>query len=143
MSDDREQAIVDAHRRGDHQTAATAAPECYGREIYAFLVATMRDEAAASEAFSDFSEDMWKGLPKFSWKSSLRTWLYVIARNASTAYFRSPHNRRRRNVALSQVTEIAERIRTQTDAFLKTEAKDVPKTEESGNYVGFKIIDVK
>lgn len=124
MTEAREADIRSLHEAGEHQDAATQALELYGREIFAFLVATMRDETAASEAFSAFNEDMWKGLPTFSWQASLRTWLYVIARRCAAGYHRSPHHRRERNVALSQVSEVAERIRTQTLAYLKTEAKD-------------------
>src|SRR5207244_3963067 len=67
---------------GDAKGATTVALETYGPELYGFLHALARDDDLAAEAFATFSEDLWKGLVKFRWESSLRTWAYALARNA-------------------------------------------------------------
>src|SRR5690349_16952146 len=81
--------------------AATAALRLYGAEIFGFLLALHRgDEEGASDVFSIFSEQLWRGLRGFAWHSSMRTWAYAVARNASHAHRRAAQRWARRNVAL-------------------------------------------
>jgi RNA polymerase sigma-70 factor (ECF subfamily) len=67
---------------GAFSEAATRVLESHGPEVMSFLVAVTRDEARADDAFSLFCLALWQGLPGFRWQSSLRTWLYVLARSA-------------------------------------------------------------
>jgi RNA polymerase sigma-70 factor (ECF subfamily) len=122
-----EQGIRDLHAAGDLEAAATGAVEAYGAELYGFLHALARDEDLAAEAFSTFTEDLWKGLPKFRWESSLRTWVYALARNALHRVRRDPSRRKARNLALSEagpLSGVAEAVRTGTSPYLKTDIKD-------------------
>ncbi len=124
--DDGEAALLERISRGDLSGAATLLIRRYGPEIYGFLAAQLRDETAAAEAFSSFTEDLWRGLPGFQGRSSLRVWSYTLARNAATRHVVAPHRRRDRNVPLSEAAELvdlAERVRTETLPFLRTEAK--------------------
>jgi RNA polymerase sigma-70 factor (ECF subfamily) len=123
----RERFIRERVAANDLQAAATAALELYGAEIFGFLHALSRDDDLAAEAFSGFSEDLWKGLPGFRWDASLRTWSYALARNALHRLRRDPRRRARHNVPLSaasQAQQLAEQVRSQTLPFLKTEVKD-------------------
>jgi RNA polymerase sigma-70 factor (ECF subfamily) len=111
--------------RTDDGTTATL--ELYGPEVYGFLHALARDEDLASESFSRWSEDVWRGLPSFRWDASLRTWVYALARNALHRVRRDPRRRVERNLALSQqsaVAKMVDRVRTQTVPFLRSEVKD-------------------
>lgn len=123
-----EQAIHDKHQAGDLDGAATLAIETYGAELFGFLQALARDEDVAAEAFSTFAEDLWKGLPKFRWESSLRTWCYALARNALHRVRRDPARRAARNVPLSHVgstmSGLAAAMRTATAQHLRTDVKD-------------------
>jgi len=122
-----EQAIQARHAAGDHDGATTLAVETYGAELYGFLHALARDEDLAAEAFSTFAEDLWKGLPKFRWESSLRTWAYALARNALHRVRRDPSRRAARNVPLSQteiLSGLAAAVRTHTSPYLRTDVKD-------------------
>lgn len=117
-------AACDAGRLSD---AATLAIESYGPEILGYLVAVTRSESDASEVFAMFSEDLWRGLDKFRWESSLRTWSYTVARNAMHRMLRDPHRRADRRIPLSQSPEaqnVALRVRTRTLPYLRTEVKD-------------------
>lgn len=123
---DLEAQLRALHDAGDLPGAATLAVRGYGPEILGYLYAVARDEQRATDAFATFLEDLWFGIAKFAWRSSLRTWLYVIARNAFTRQLRD-RARERRGVPLSQVpelVEIAERTRTTTLTFLRTSARD-------------------
>jgi RNA polymerase sigma-70 factor (ECF subfamily) len=129
--DEAKQREIEAEIRrlcdaSDHDGATTAALRSYGPEIFGFLVALHRDEEDAAEVFSQVSERIWKGLPKFQWGSSFRTWAYVVARNTSYRY-RKNARRERGNVPLSVVSaadQMVARVRTETKSFLKTEQKD-------------------
>ena len=112
----------------DLQGAATIALETYGPELYGFLHALARDDDLAAEAFSTFSEDLWRGLGKFRWESSLRTWSYALARNALWRLRRDPRRRAEHNIPIgdqsSNLAQLAVQVRTTTLPFLRTEVKD-------------------
>jgi RNA polymerase sigma-70 factor (ECF subfamily) len=108
----------------DFEGAATRALEGYGPELFGFLVALLRNKQDAADVFSQTCEDMWVGLPRFEGRCSMRTWLYGLARHAAARFRRSPHRRAGRRVALSQVSHLAERVRTATLHYLRTDAKN-------------------
>jgi RNA polymerase sigma-70 factor, ECF subfamily len=110
---------------GEHGRATGCLLEGYGPEIFGYLIAVAPSEADATDAFSLFSEDLWRGLPGFRWHASARTWAYTIARNALRRFLRA--ERRHRGIPLSsapEVLEIAEQVRTRTREYLRTEVKD-------------------
>ena len=123
MDDALEDRIRACCDDGDLEGAATHAMSGYGPEIYGFLVARMRDEGLASDAFSEIGEDLWRGIGNFAWRSSFRTWFYKLARHAAIRIERAPH-RRRECASLSRVSAIVERVRSETKPHLKTENKD-------------------
>jgi RNA polymerase sigma-70 factor, ECF subfamily len=111
--------------RGDHAAAATAILRGYGPELLGFLAAVHRDETAASDAFAELSEAVWRSLPRFAWESSVRTWAYAIARNVSRTGRRNAARRNRKVVSPgdSFFDQAAEKVRTETLAYLRTEKK--------------------
>jgi RNA polymerase sigma-70 factor (ECF subfamily) len=111
--------------QGDYAGAATLALRGYGPEVFGFLVAVHRNEADAGDVFSDLAEALWKGLPAFAWESSLRTWLYAVARNVTRTRRRDAARRERRvpRAGDSALDGVAQAVRTETLAFLRTEKK--------------------
>jgi len=69
-------------------------------------------------------EDLWRGIKSFGWRCSFRTWLYTLARHAISRFKRAPHQRAGRNIPVSQVSELVDRVRTRTLPHLRTEIKD-------------------
>ncbi|HJL14738.1 MAG TPA: sigma-70 family RNA polymerase sigma factor [Sandaracinaceae bacterium LLY-WYZ-13_1] len=124
MTSEPEARIREAFERGDLRAAATRGLETYGPEVLSFLMATTRDESVAGEVFSQASEDMWAGLAGFGWRSSFRSWFYAIARHAASRHRRAPANQSRRHAPLSEISEVAVRVRTETIPYLRTEVKD-------------------
>lgn len=111
----------------DFDDAATRLVRGYGPELLSYLMAVLRDDQEASEAFAIFCEEMWKSLPKFRRDSSVRTWSYALIRHAMHRILRSPHRKSERAIPLSQapaVFQAAEQVRTTTLVFLRTEVKD-------------------
>lgn len=128
--DDAERArLEDEVRRlcgqGEITQAATRTVQGYGPQVYSFLVATCRHETEASDAFSETTERIWKGLPTFSWDASLRTWVYVVARNVTRNRGRNAARQERRapHAGESALDHVAQAVRTETHAFLRTETK--------------------
>lgn len=124
---DRSELEADIRQKcssGDLSAAASLAIEGFGPEVLGFLVATLNNDEDASEVFSILAEDLWNGIGGFEWRSSFRTWLYQLARNAAFRYRRSPAGRRGHNLSLSRAGEIADQVRSHTAPHLRTELKD-------------------
>lgn len=132
MTNGEERTAVEARIRalcdaGEKKRAATLLLETYGRELLLFLVSRLRDEDAAREAFSRFTEDLWRGLPGFCWQCTARVWCYTLARHAASRQIRELR-KRRRGVALSHagaLSQIEERIRTRTRTSARTAARNL------------------
>jgi RNA polymerase sigma-70 factor, ECF subfamily len=129
-SQNQRNAVENEARRafngGDFERAAAVALNGFGGEIFGFLVDRLRSESDAADVFSDFVEDLWRGLPAFQWRSTVRVWAYVLARNAANRHVRSPARRASRNLPLSRVpglAEVVERARTRTRMHLRSEVK--------------------
>ena len=130
MTDDAraelERQIRSQCEAGAMRRAATLLLEGYGRELLGFLIARLRDHDAAAEVFSAFTEDMWRGLPGFGWRCSARVWSYTLARHAASKYIKQARRRRARHVPFPDdqaLAEVEQRIRTETLASLRSEAK--------------------
>ena len=115
------QALCEAGSYGD---ATTGALRIYGVELLGFLRALAGNHDLASEAFAELGEDVWKGLPRFRWESSLRSWMYALARNALAQLRRDPRRRIERNLPLSIAPDVAAVVRTVTLEIQRTEVKD-------------------
>jgi RNA polymerase sigma-70 factor (ECF subfamily) len=124
---DTERAILKAWEVQDYQTAATHALEAYGPQILAFLVARLRSVPEAEEAFSMFTEDLWRGLPGFGFRCSTRGWLYALARNAANRHATAPQRRVDRNLTLpgeNALGGLVKQLRSTTHAYQRTDVKD-------------------
>ncbi|HRI72487.1 MAG TPA: sigma-70 family RNA polymerase sigma factor, partial [Polyangium sp.] len=105
--------------------ATTAAIRAYGPEILGFLVAQHHSREDADEVFSIWSERVFRGLPGFAWSSSLRTWAYTVARNASVNFVRGRKARARHERAAysAEVDAVEQQVRTETPLHQRSEAK--------------------
>lgn len=120
-----EALIREHHEAGRMAEAATVALRGYGPELLGFLCGLHRDEDVAREIFAVFGEDLWRGLARFAWQSSFRTWAYVLARNASHRYRRDPQLRRGRRLETVELAQLVdELVRSETAPELRTTFKD-------------------
>ena len=107
--------------------AVTAALRGYGPAILRFLMAFHRNEAAASDVFSLFTEGIWRGIEAFDWGCSFRTWAFAVARRASLRYRRDEGRRARRQIPLeahADLSAIEDQVRSRTLSFLRTERRN-------------------
>jgi RNA polymerase sigma-70 factor (ECF subfamily) len=105
MSLDRE--VAELRRRGDLEAAATLAIRSLGPEILGYLTALMHNANDASEVFSQFAEDLWRGLDAFRAEASLRTWSYRLARHAALRHRRDPYRRRGERLETTKASAVA------------------------------------
>jgi len=119
--------ISTAVGRGDLDTAVRGVVDAYGAEVGGYLASRSKSADDAADAFSLWLEDVWRGLAAFRFESSLRTWLYVLARNAMHRHLRK--ERRHVGEALpdqmaSRITALAQQMRTSTARYQQTAVKD-------------------
>lgn len=122
-----ETALTEAVRAclaaGDVDGATTLVVQGYGPQILGYLTAMTRVEADARDAFSQFCEDLWRGLAGFRWRSSLRTWSYTLARNALHRQRAAAPQRHGPHVGLSELGSVVDRARTTTLESMRTAAR--------------------
>jgi RNA polymerase sigma-70 factor, ECF subfamily len=124
---DIERTIRAAHEGGDFQAAAIQALDAYGSEILSFLAARLRTRSDAEEVFAMFAEDLWRGLRGFSFRCTVRGWMYALARNAANRYITAPHKRAEQNLSASEAQRLSvlvEQVRSATEPAQRTDAKE-------------------
>lgn len=122
-----EKTVAHALAQGDASgAAADALVRGYGAEVYGFLVAMLRNDDDAEEAFASFSEEVVRDLPAHRGDSSFRTWCYAVARHAALRMKRGEARRRKRFVdgATGAGERIAFEMRSATTVFRRTDVKD-------------------
>jgi RNA polymerase sigma-70 factor (ECF subfamily) len=107
---------------GDVAAATTRAIRLYGPEVLGLLVAVLRDEDDASDVFAEVSAHVWRDLPAFRWESSLRTWMYIVARHRLLA-FRDRRDQRLVPLSRSPIDDVVQEVRTTTALHLRSEVK--------------------
>jgi RNA polymerase sigma-70 factor (ECF subfamily) len=109
---------------GDLRSAATAIMRGYGPAILGYLAALARQEDRADDVFSQFSEDLWTGLPGFRQESSVRTWVHKLAWHAWLRYERDAFRRHGRRLASDHMSRLAAEVRSTTALHLRSDVKD-------------------
>jgi RNA polymerase sigma-70 factor (ECF subfamily) len=109
-----EREILEHARAERWADAATVAILGYGPELLGFLRAASSSNAEAEDVFAELSERLWRKLPEFGWRSTFRSWAYVIARRLLVDRRRQVEARQRREVPWSDVPppQIAAAIRS-------------------------------
>jgi RNA polymerase sigma-70 factor (ECF subfamily) len=96
--------------RGELASAATLLIRGYGPELLGYMTTILRDRDWARDVFSQFCENVWRGLPGFRRDSSVRTWCYVLAWNACSRFGQDSYRKRVRRLETSEVEHLAREI---------------------------------
>jgi RNA polymerase sigma factor (sigma-70 family) len=120
-----EHEVRAAFDAGDQAGAATLLIEQVGPKVLAFLLHRLGNASEVSEVFSMFSEDLWRSLPDFEWRCSVRGYCFALARSASVRFRLSAHQRAERRIPLSnaRLSSLVEDVRERTLTYLRTETK--------------------
>jgi RNA polymerase sigma-70 factor, ECF subfamily len=106
MSESVDQAVQNFLERGEIDAATALVLRTYGAEMLGFLHGILSADRV-DEAFSVLSFGVWRGLSAFESRSSLRTWLYVLARRAAA---RATRGVRRDEIPLSSASALEQLV---------------------------------
>src|SRR5688572_29855595 len=98
---DVEAELARLRAEGKLRDVATITIETYGPDVLGFLAALLRSQVDASDAFAQACENLWKALPRFEGRSSVKTWFYTVARNTALRMRSTSFDNRR--VPLSEI----------------------------------------
>ncbi len=121
-----EAVIREAWDRGDFDRAVEIVITRLGPQLLGYISAITREHGHDREIFSILAEDLWRGLPRFEWRSTVRAWAFKLARNAR-ARFLIDHSRRARTEVLvgpAWLTALVQQTRSPTPPHLRTDVKD-------------------
>lgn len=107
----------------DAAGAAELVIRVLGPAILRFTRAVAREEALAADGFSEFAEDLWRGLPSFRGDASVKTWAYRIAWRAVMRVCADAWQRRRVPLSGSPASRLAEDVRSRTPVVLERQAR--------------------
>lgn len=118
---DVEAELARLRAEGKLDEVTTLAIASYGPDVLGFLAAILRDQVDAGDAFALACENLWRGLPRFEARSTVKTWFYTLARNAALRLRgAAAHNR---HVPLSMVSELVEQVRSRTALHLRSQVR--------------------
>lgn len=131
MSTELEERLRQLIAAGDLRGAATEALRGYGPQVLQVLRAMLRDEAEARDAFSQFAENLWKGLGSFRGEASFRTWALRLACNAARNQRDEAWHRRGRRLATGEASAIAEEVRTRSVVRVERQRQALDKLRQA------------
>ena len=115
MANERlERDIAAALARADHDGAASVAIRGFGPEILGYLTRVLSGRGEAADAFSYFAEQLWRGLPGFAGRSSVRVWAYRVAWSAAVRVRSEAWGRHREHLPTSMASRIAGEVLSRT-----------------------------
>ena len=129
--DDIEARIGELLAAGDRAGAATAAIQEFGPPVLRYLRSMLRDEDDASDAFSIFAENVWRGLGTWRGDGSLKAWSFRLAYNAALNLRSEAWRRRGRRFFSGEASALAEEIRTRSHVKVERQRQALDKLRES------------
>jgi RNA polymerase sigma-70 factor, ECF subfamily len=108
-TDARVRELVGANRSSE---AASEALRALGPEVLGYLSAMLRSDADADDVFAAASLRIWRNLPSFEWKCSLRTWAYLIAHRELVRFRQGAKPHAEGRVPISEVQSLLTVART-------------------------------
>jgi RNA polymerase sigma-70 factor (ECF subfamily) len=126
-----ETRIRDLLAADDRPAAATAAIQELGPPVLRYLRSLLRDEDDASDAFSVFAENVWRGLPTWRGEGSLKSWAFRLAWNGAMNLKNEAWRRRGRRFFSGEASALAEEIRTRSQVKVERQRNALDKLRES------------
>lgn len=115
----------------DRPGAATLAIQELGPPVLRYLRSLLRDEDDASDAFSVFAENVWRGLPSWRGEGSLKAWSFRLAWNAAMNLRNEAWRRRGRRFFSGEASALAEDVRTRSHLKVERQRQVLDALRES------------
>jgi RNA polymerase sigma factor (sigma-70 family) len=103
---DPEHDAMAALARGSPEEALAVLMRAYGAAVYRYCRQMAGDEDLAQEVHQMTFVQAYEGLPRFGRRSSLRTWLFGIARHRCLDFLKMDRRRRRRFDQLADAPDL-------------------------------------
>jgi len=97
---------------GDHRGAAEVILRDHGPGVMGYLLSVLRNESDAGDVFSQWSLDLWRGLPGFRGDCPVRVWAYRLAWHAAARHLRDPFRQRGRHLETNEISRLADEVRS-------------------------------
>jgi RNA polymerase sigma-70 factor (ECF subfamily) len=114
VATDVDTAVRERLAVGDGAGAATVAIRALGSDVNKFLHYLLRNEADALDAFSEFAERLWRGLPELRADGSLRAFAFRVASRAAYDVRDNAWRRRGRRLLTREVSILVDEVRSRT-----------------------------
>jgi RNA polymerase sigma-70 factor (ECF subfamily) len=107
----------------DYGRAAETVMREYGPGVRGLLLTLFRrNRDAGEEAFSLFAENLWRHIDGFRGESTVRTWIYCMARNAAVSVTREGWRKLSRRLLTQDAEQLAEEVRTKSGLRLERQS---------------------
>lgn len=120
-----ERSALEALDRGDREAALAVLMDGYGSALYRFCRQMVRDDHLAEDAHQLAFVQAYEGFSRFERRSSLRTWLFGIARHRCLDAIKSARRRGSRFEALDDLAEEAASDAEQEEHVLRTKVSRI------------------
>ncbi len=98
--------------KGEEGAAATRVIQAFGQRVEIHLHTVLRDPDDVEDARAVWAENVWKGLPGFAGRSSLRTWAFRLALNVALNMRNEAFRRRVRRFETGEASALAASLRS-------------------------------
>ncbi len=102
---DLERRVESLLAGGDGPAAVSAVVETHGASVYGYLCSLL-DEDDAADVYSQWAEDVLRGLAGFRFECSLRSWAFKLAWHAAARHRRDPYRARRERLPSSAASRL-------------------------------------
>jgi RNA polymerase sigma-70 factor (ECF subfamily) len=116
---------------GDRPAAATEAIRSLGPEVLSYLRSILRNEGDAQDAFSQFAENLWRGIGTWRGEGSFRAWTFRLAWNAAINMRNEAWRRRGRRLVTAEVSALADEVRTRSSLRVERQRQALDRLRES------------
>jgi RNA polymerase sigma-70 factor (ECF subfamily) len=111
---DVESRVTALLSQGEYRGAATEVIRGYGPRALGYLHRLLGNDTDAADAFSMFAEQVWRGMPNFEGRSSVKTWAFKAAWSAAMKVRDDAWRRLREGLPSSAASHLADEVRTNT-----------------------------
>jgi RNA polymerase sigma-70 factor (ECF subfamily) len=102
---DLERRVESLLARGELSAAVSAVVEAHGASVYGYLCSLL-EEDDAGDVYSQWAEDVLRGLPGFRFECTLRSWAFKLAWHAAARHRRDPYRARRQRLPSSAASRL-------------------------------------
>ncbi|MGC3998729.1 MAG: sigma-70 family RNA polymerase sigma factor [Anaeromyxobacter sp.] len=122
---DVEARVTELMAAGQHREAATEIIRGHGPRILGYLHKLLGNDADASDAFSLFAEQVWRGVPRFEGRSTSRTWAFKAAWSAAMKVRDDGWRRLHQRLESSEASRLADEVRTRTGLRVERQRREL------------------